>query len=98
MVRHGVTSFFAPPTVWIALLGAPMFTQHDLSRLEKGYYGASIMPVGVLQDIRRKLPRIRLWNLYGQTEIASVATVLFPEEYEERLGSVGRRPSTSKLG
>lgn len=87
---HGVTSFFAPPTVWIALLASPMFTEHDLSTLEKGYYGASIMPVEVLEDIRRKLPRVRLWNLYGQTEIAPVATILLPEEHAERLGSAGR--------
>ena len=90
MARHGVTSFFAPPTIWIALLGSPKFAEHDLSRLEKGYYGASIMPVEVLENIRHKLPRVRLWNLYGQTEIAPVATILFPEEHEARLGSAGR--------
>jgi fatty-acyl-CoA synthase len=33
---------------------------------------------------------LRLWNLYGQTEIAPVATILFPEDHAERLGSAGR--------
>ncbi|MCW1384924.1 fatty acyl-CoA synthetase [Novosphingobium sp. KCTC 2891] len=87
---HRVTSFFAPPTVWISLLRAPQIDQSDLSQLVKGYYGASIMPVEVLRELRERLPALRLWNLYGQTEIAPVATILFPEEHAHRLGSAGR--------
>lgn len=88
--RYGVTTFFAPPTVWISLLRSPLFDEHDLSRLERGYYGASIMPVEVLHEMQRRLPKLRLWNLYGQTEIAPVATILFPEEHATRTGSAGR--------
>ncbi len=47
--QHGVTSFFAPPTVWISLLRSPLFDRCDLSSLTKGHYGASIMPVEVLR-------------------------------------------------
>jgi fatty-acyl-CoA synthase len=90
LAGHGITSFFAPPTVWIALLRSPAFDRTDLSRLEKGYYGASIMPVEVLREIQRRLPRLRLWNVYGQTEIAPVATVLKPEDQLRRAGSAGR--------
>ncbi|MBW8784678.1 MAG: long-chain-fatty-acid--CoA ligase [Novosphingobium sp.] len=90
LARHRVTSFFAPPTVWISLLRSPLFEAHDLSHLEKGYYGASIMPGEVLREMIERLPRLRLWNLYGQTEIAPVATVLFPHEHAERPSSCGR--------
>ena len=90
LARFGVTSFFAPPTVWISLLRSPLFDAHDLSGLSKGYYGASIMPVEILQEINARLPGLRLWNLYGQTEIAPVATILFPHEHAERCGSAGR--------
>ncbi|WP_313802207.1 acyl-CoA synthetase [Sphingobium sp.] len=90
LARHKVTSFFAPPTVWISLLRSPLFDQHDLSHIAKGYYGASIMPVEVLRELQRRLPGLRLWNLYGQTEIAPVATILFPHEQEARAGSAGR--------
>lgn len=90
LAAHGVNSFFAPPTVWISILRSPELQAHDLSRLLKGYYGASIMPVEVLRELREQFPALRLWNLYGQTEIAPVATVLFPEEHAERLGSAGR--------
>jgi fatty-acyl-CoA synthase len=88
--HHGITSFFAPPTVWISLLRSPLFDCHDLSSLRKGYYGASIMPVEVLRELQRRLPDVRLWNLYGQTEIAPVATVLKPEEQLRKPGSAGR--------
>jgi fatty-acyl-CoA synthase len=89
IARHGVTSFFAPPTVWIALLRSPLFDQTDLSSLRKGYYGAAIMPVEVLGEIGRRLPNVRLWNLYGQTEIAPLATVLKPDDQIRKAGSAG---------
>src|SRR5258705_12418287 len=69
---------------------APQFEATDLSSLRKGYYGASIMPVEVLKEIQRRMPAVRLWNLYGQTEIAPVATVLKPEDQLRKAGSAVR--------
>ncbi len=90
IARHRISSFFAPPTVWIALLRSPLFDQTDLSSLAKGYYGASIMPVEVQLELARRLPAVRLWNLYGQTEIAPLATMLAPEDQLRKPGSAGR--------
>ena len=88
--RHRINSFFAPPSIWIALLRSPRFDTTDLRALAKGYYGAAIMPVEVLKEIQRRLPSLRLWNFYGQTEIAPLATVLKPEEQLSKAGSAGR--------
>jgi fatty-acyl-CoA synthase len=88
--QERITSFFAPPTVWISLLRHPDFATRDLSSLEKVYYGASIMPVPVLHELRERLPRARPYNCYGQTEIAPLATVLRPEEHDARPASCGR--------
>lgn len=88
--RHAITSFFAPPTVWIALLRSPLFDPARLQSLTHGYYGASIMPVEVLHELRRRLPGLRLWNCYGQTEIAPVAAVLQPQDQERKAGAAGR--------
>jgi fatty-acyl-CoA synthase len=85
-----VTKLFAPPTVWIALLRCDAFDSTDLSSLRKGYYGASAMPVEVLRELQRRLPDVRLWNFYGQTEMAPLATILRPHEQTERAGSAGR--------
>jgi len=88
--KHRANSFFAPPSIWIALLRSPQFDATDLSVLAKGYYGAAIMPVEVLKEIARRLPNIRLWNFYGQTEIAPLATVLKPHDQLRKAGSAGR--------
>lgn len=88
--RHRVTSYFAPPTVWIGLLRHADFGRRDVGSLRKIYYGASIMPVPVLQELRDRLPGVRPFNCYGQSEIAPLATVLKPEEHDARPGSVGR--------
>jgi fatty-acyl-CoA synthase len=90
MQAHRIDSFFAPPSIWIALLRSPAFDSADLSALAKGYYGAAIMPVEVLKEIARRLPRVRLWNFYGQTEIAPLATVLKPQDQLRKAGSAGR--------
>ena len=90
LAAHRCNSFFAPPSVWIALLRSPQFDTTDLSRLAKGYYGAAIMPVEVLREIARRLPAIRLWNFYGQTEIAPLATVLKPHDQLRKAGSAGK--------
>jgi fatty-acyl-CoA synthase len=90
IAKHAITSFFAPPSVWIALLRSPLFEATDLSSLRKGYYGAAIMPVEVLREIQQRLPAVRLWNFYGQTEIAPLATVLKPEDQLRKAGSAGK--------
>lgn len=88
--REGATKLFCPPTVWISLLRHPDFATRDLSSLRKGYYGASIMPVEIIREITRRLPDLRLFNFYGQTEMAPLATILKPHEQLPRAGSAGR--------
>ena len=88
--RDRVTKLFAPPTVWISLLRHPDWNHRDLSSLRKGYYGASAMPVEILRELTTRLPNVRFWNLYGQTEMAPVATMLRPDEQLVRAGSAGR--------
>ena len=84
------TKLFCPPTVWIALLNHPDLDRRDLSSLRKGYYGASVMPVEVLAELGERLPGVRLFNFYGQTEMSPLATVLGPEDQVRKAGSAGR--------
>ncbi|WP_225800788.1 fatty acyl-CoA synthetase [Streptomyces sp. NK15101] len=83
-------SLFAPPTVWIGLANHPDFAARDLSALRKAYYGASIMPVPVLERLRARLPELAFYNCFGQSEIGPLATVLGPDEHEGRMDSCGR--------
>ena len=90
IARYRVTKYFAPPTVWISLLRSPIFDDVDLSSLRKGYYGASAMPIEILREIRGRLPNLRLWNFYGQTEMAPLAAALGPDEQDAHAGAAGR--------
>ncbi|MEE1753203.1 fatty acyl-CoA synthetase [Streptomyces sp. SP18CS02] len=83
-------SLFAPPTVWIGLSHHPQFATRDLSALRKAYYGASIMPVPILERLRERLPGLAFYNCFGQSEIGPLATVLGPDEHEGRMDSCGR--------
>ncbi|MEU5899519.1 MULTISPECIES: acyl-CoA synthetase [Streptomyces] len=83
-------SLFAPPTVWIGLSRHPGFADRDLRALRKAYYGASVMPVPVLERLRARLPELAFYNCFGQSEIGPLATVLGPDEHEGRMDSCGR--------
>ncbi|MGW0605751.1 acyl-CoA synthetase [Streptomyces sp. NPDC002640] len=83
-------SVFAPPTVWIALANRPDFATRDLSALRKAFYGASVMPVPVLERLRERLPGLAFHNCFGQSEIGPLAMVLGPDEHDGRMDSCGR--------
>jgi fatty-acyl-CoA synthase len=87
---HKATMFFAPPTVWIGMLRHPDFNKHDLSSLKKCYYGASIMPVEILRELMARLPGTRIYNYYGQTELAPYHTILKAKDALAKLGSAGK--------
>jgi fatty-acyl-CoA synthase len=48
------------------------------------------MPVPVLHELRARIPGVRAFNCYGQSEMSPLATVLKPWEHDERPASVGR--------
>jgi fatty-acyl-CoA synthase len=90
IAKEKINKLFCPPTAWIALLNAPSFDHSTLNSLQKAYYGASAMPKRVISTLLEKLPHIRFWQFYGQTEMAPVATVLYPEDHYDYPTSVGR--------
>lgn len=90
IAERRATMFFAPPTVWIGMLRHADFARYDLSSLKKCYYGASIMPVEVLKELMAHLPQAKIYNYYGQTELAPYHTILKAEDAMNKLGSAGR--------
>jgi fatty-acyl-CoA synthase len=85
-----IGAVFLAPTVWVPLANHADFGARDLSSLRKAFYGASIMPGPVLARLRDRLPGLRVYNCFGQSEIGPLATVLQPEEHDERPESCGR--------
>ncbi len=87
--KYKASMFFAPPTVWIGMLRHPDFDKTDLSSLKKLYYGASIMPVEILRELIERLPGTKIYNYYGQTELAPYHTILKAKDALAKLGSAG---------
>ena len=88
--QDSIRSLFLAPTVWVPLASHPDLETRDLSSLRKAQYGASIMPVTVLQRLRAKYPDLGFYNCFGQSEIGPLACVLRPEEHDARPASAGR--------
>ncbi|MEV6139639.1 fatty acyl-CoA synthetase [Nocardia sp. NPDC051990] len=84
-----IGSLFLAPTVWVPLSNHPDLALRDLSSLRKAQYGASIMPVTVLNRLRERYPDLGFYNCFGQSEIGPLATVLRPEEHADRPSSCG---------
>ncbi|AFZ69977.1 acyl-CoA synthetase (AMP-forming)/AMP-acid ligase II [Caldisphaera lagunensis DSM 15908] len=88
--KYKANSMFAPPTVWIGIINHPDFKKYDLSSIEKIYYGAAIMPVEILNKLRKEFPNAKFVNYYGQTELAPAHTALLPEDHEKKPGTAGK--------
>ncbi|WP_168701710.1 acyl-CoA synthetase [Gordonia paraffinivorans] len=88
--EYRIGSLFLAPTVWVPLSSHPDLDKRDLSSLRKAQYGASIMPVTVLQRLRERYPDLGFYNCFGQSEIGPLAAVLRPEEHDARPASCGR--------
>ena len=48
------------------------------------------LPLPVIEKLRRVLPGVALFNMYGLTEVSGRLCILPPAELDARVGSVGR--------
>lgn len=88
--KHSINNFFAPPTVWIALLNDSRQPEFDLSSMCKLQYGASIMPAPVLARLRATFEGVQFYNVFGQTEAGPTTTVLGPKGHDISPTSAGK--------
>ena len=87
---YRATMLFASPTAWIGILRHPDLETYDLSSLKKLYCGISVMPAEVLEALRKRFVGAKIFNFYGQTEVASYHAILKGEEAWEKPESAGR--------
>lgn len=88
-----ITHFFGAPVAY--LFAAKIYEQQpfDLSSMEWFVYGGSPMGANEVNYIQKTLNTDRLTCVYGLTEAGPSGSLLFPEEHEQKVGSVGRRAS-----
>ncbi len=94
--RHHVIATFFVPTMLTMLLDDPAFDAELFGRLGKIGYGGSPMPLALLEELRQRFPQLAITANYGQTEGCPL-TMMPPEYLPEKLGSIGRPPSTMEV-
>ncbi len=87
--RDGVTAAFMVPTQANALVGSPAFDAARLASWTKLSFAGAPMPDWVQAELLRRLPDLRLTQIYGQSEMG-VLTSLRHWYLPARLGSIGR--------
>lgn len=95
MAAEKVTGFAMVPTIAVTLLKNDL-TRFDLSALRTlTNAGAGIAPA-LLGELRARLPRVRIFPMYGQTECIR-ASFLPPEEVDARPAKIGKGIPGSEL-
>jgi fatty-acyl-CoA synthase len=85
------TSLYGVPTMFIAELGLPEFSEYDLSSLRTGIMAGSPCPVEVMKRVVSEMHMNEVTICYGMTETSPVsAQTRFDEELDRRVSTVGR--------
>ncbi len=94
--QHGITAAFMVPTQVSMVISDPAFAAEDYATWKKLNFSGAPMPDWVQRTVIEKLPRVRLTQFYGQSEMGIVA-VLKHEDLPAKLGSVGRQAYNADL-
>ncbi len=74
IARYRVEVLPTSPTFLNLLLLSEAWRRHDLSSLRRVTYGTEVMPARTLQRLRRILPNVDLFQLYGLSELGILRT------------------------
>lgn len=91
--QHSVTATVMVPTMIQMMLDHPAFRPERLASMRALIYGASPMPLALLERLLDLVPDLDVYQGYGMTENCGVLTCLGPDEHRAggaRLRSAGR--------
>jgi fatty-acyl-CoA synthase len=85
------TSLYGVPTMFIAQLEHPRFSEFDLSTLRTGIMAGSPCPIEVMKRVDRDMGIAEISIAFGMTETSPVTTmVAIDDTLEHRCGTVGQ--------
>ncbi len=87
---HGCHGFAGVPSLYVSLLKKTDFSRHDLSSLRYLTQAGGPLAVEFIRDLQQRLPGVRLYVMYGQTECSARIACLPAERLDDKMGSVGR--------
>ncbi|VWX58918.1 Long-chain fatty acid--CoA ligase [Burkholderiales bacterium 8X] len=88
---EGITACFMVPTQANALAMLPGLEERSLGSWTKLSFAGAPMPDWVQVELMRRLPGLRLTQIYGQSEMGVIAALPW-QQASAKLGSVGRQP------
>jgi acyl-CoA synthetase (AMP-forming)/AMP-acid ligase II len=95
-----ITHALLVPAMIKMMLNHPGAAAADVSSLRCVAYGASPMPAATLEQFMDKWPAVGLIQVYGQTELAPIATLLSMEDHRAgsaKLKSAGQPTACSEI-
>lgn len=90
MVAERVTGFSGVPSTFALILGRVDLSEYDLSAVRYMTQAGGPMPPASIRRLTDKLPDVKFFVMYGQTEASARLTYLPPDMLNKKLGSVGR--------
>lgn len=85
------TALHGVPTMFIAELDAPDFSEHDVSSLRTGIIAGSTCPVELMKRLISEMDLTEIVIGYGQTECSPIDTMTaIDDSFEARVTTVGR--------
>lgn len=84
------TSLYGVPTMFIAELQLPTFSNFNLSSLRTGIMAGAPCPVEYMKAVMSKMNMSQVTISYGMTETSPVSTMTFADDpFEKRVATVG---------
>ena len=84
------TSLLGVPTMYIAQLEHPNFSQYDFSNLRTGIMAGSPCPIDTMRQVQSKMNMTQITVCYGMTETSPVSTQsMADDDIERRVSTVG---------
>jgi acyl-CoA synthetase (AMP-forming)/AMP-acid ligase II len=90
MAKHQCTTFAGVPTAYNVLVERSKIKQTALPSLRRMLQAGGALARPVIEEIRRAVPRIQFYVMYGQTEATARITCLEPSRLDDKAGSAGR--------
>jgi fatty-acyl-CoA synthase len=91
LAQERCTALHGVPTMFVAMLGAPDFAQHDLSSLRTGIMAGAPCPIVTMRQVMADMHMPEVTIAYGMTETSPVSfQSAVDDPIERRVGTVGR--------
>lgn len=85
-----MTATLQVPVMSTMLMNTPELDSYETSSLQFYLTGAAILPTETRHQINRAFPGVKLFDVFGQTEMSPATCMMKPDDAERKTASVGK--------